>query len=111
MPGISAIVLLSATGAHDLTLLAILGIGLAAGAELDLMAFLISRYFTIDQYGYVYGWIYVFFSLGAGTAPAAAGWSYSISSSYQSTLMAIALAATLSAAAILCLGAYPVRSK
>jgi MFS family permease len=111
MPGISAIILLSATGAHDLTLLAILGVGLAAGAELDLMAFLISRYFKIDQYGYVYGWIYVFFSLGAGTAPAIAGWSYSISSSYHSTLMAISLAATLSAAAILCLGPYPDRSK
>jgi MFS family permease len=111
MPAISAIVLLSATGAHDLTLLAILGIGLAAGAELDLMAFLISRYFKMEQYGYVYGWIYVFFSLGAGTAPAIAGWNYSLSSSYQSTLMTISLAASLSAAAILCLGPYPVRSK
>jgi nitrate/nitrite transporter NarK len=75
------------------------------------MAFLISRYFKMEQYGYVYGWIYVFFSLGAGTAPAIAGWSYSISSSYQSTLMTISLAASLSAVAILCLGPYPVRSK
>lgn len=111
MPGIGAIILLSATGLHDLTLLAILGVGLAAGAELDLMAFLISRYFNIDQYGYLYGWIYVFFSLGAGTAPAIAGWSYSMSNSYQNTLITISIAAALSAATILCLGPYPDNSK
>lgn len=44
-------------------------IGLAAGAEYDLLAFMVARYFGMKSYGSIYGALYGFFALGAGVGP------------------------------------------
>ena len=82
-------------------------IGLAAGAELDLMAFLASRYFGLRHYGTIYGGLYVFFSIGAGLAPAAFGQTYDAYGHYQPMLYLVAVMSVLGAAFMLTLGRYP----
>ncbi len=82
-------------------------IGLAAGAELDLMAFLASRYFGLRHYGALYGGVYVAFSLGAGLAPAAFGLAYDEVGSYESILRFVTAISLVGALLMLTLGRYP----
>ncbi len=44
-------------------------IGLAAGAEVDVIAFLTGRYFGLRQYSRIYGTYYALYSLGGGLGP------------------------------------------
>ena len=49
--------------------LAVMLIGLAAGAEVDLIAYFCSRHFGVRSYGAIYGWQYSVFVLGYGFSP------------------------------------------
>ncbi len=39
------------------------------GAELDLMGFLVARYFGLAEFGRIYGWQYGAFVLASGISP------------------------------------------
>tara|TARA_R110000850_G_scaffold276258_1_gene417890 strand:+ start:11697 stop:12977 length:1281 start_codon:yes stop_codon:yes gene_type:complete len=67
MPAIGCIILLSGTTDFTLLLLAAISIGFGAGAELDIAAFLIARYFGLREYGRLFG-----FHIGLLTATSAA---------------------------------------
>lgn len=82
-------------------------IGLGAGAELDLLAFLTSRYFGLRRYGSIYALTFVFFSVSAGLAPTAFGLVYDGSGNYSLALRCAATACALGALAMLTLGNYP----
>lgn len=82
-------------------------IGLGAGAELDLLAFLTSRYFGLRRYGSIYALTFVFFSVSAGLAPTAFGLVYDGSGTYSLALRIAATACVLGAFAMLTLGSYP----
>ena len=82
-------------------------IGLAAGAELDLLAYLSSRYFGLKHYGAIYGGLYVFFSIGAGIAPASFGRTVDVLGSYNLVLYVVAVMSIVGAALMLTLGKYP----
>lgn len=60
---------LGAADAPLLLFLAAAGLGLAAGAELDLMAFLAARYFGLRHYGRIYGLLYGALATGSALAP------------------------------------------
>jgi MFS family permease len=75
----------------------VIGVGLAAGLEFDLMAFLTARYFGRRHYGSIYGTLYGFFALGSGVAPAVYGRAFDASGSFTR-------AVSLGAAAMLCGG-------
>jgi MFS family permease len=45
--------------------------GLAAGAEVDVTAYLVSRYFGLHHFSSIYAWYYSAYSLGAGLGPLA----------------------------------------
>jgi MFS family permease len=97
--------LLTAVG---LALLAFLGvaaalvgaaiIGLAIGAEVHLMAFLIARHFHGSLYGRVYGALYTLFLIGGAIGPALMGYLFDLSGTYR---MPLFVAAALMAAAAL----------
>jgi predicted MFS family arabinose efflux permease len=82
-------------------------LGLAAGAELDLLAYLTSRYFGTAHYGAVFGGIYAFFSVGSGLAPLAYAAVHDLSGSYRPMLAAAAVAIVVAVALLLSLGPYP----
>ncbi len=90
-----------------IAVLGVLTIGLAAGAEVDLIAFLTSRYFGLKSYGELYGWQLVIFALGAGFGPLVSGWAFDTSGNYKISLHAAAAGFTVGAILIGLLGAYP----
>ena len=106
-PSIAAIILAGTSADPILIGLSALIIGLAAGAELDLLAFLASRYFGLKHYGAIYGALYVFFSVGAGLAPAIFGRAYDEFGHYQIVLYSVAAMSVLGAGLMLTLGRYP----
>lgn len=107
-PCVAALILAGSTTAPMLIGLTALIIGLAAGAELDLLAFLTSRYFGLQHYGAIYGGQYVFFSIGAGLAPVAFGQAFDKFGNYENVLVVVALMSVIGAGLMLLLGRYPV---
>jgi cyanate permease len=107
-PVLGCLILALSTITAGVAMAAVVMIGLAAGAEVDLIAFLISRYFGLKAYGAIYGWLLVPFGLGAGLGPLLSGWMYDRHGNYMPTLYGAALVFTLGAALIGTLGRYPV---
>ena len=83
---------------------AILLMGLAAGAEVDLLAYLISRYFGMRHYARIYGFGLSAFSAGAGTGPLFGGFVHDRTGSYVVALYTFAAIVTVAAALIASLG-------
>ena len=100
LPVVSCVLL--ADGAQPV--LSILLIGLAAGAEVDLLAFLMSRYFGMRHYAKIYGWGLSAFSAGAGTGPIVSGWVHDHTGSYALALYGYAVLMVLGAVLIASLG-------
>lgn len=94
-----ATLLLAASGALLLYIfglgfapLAVMLIGLAAGAEVDLIAYLCSRYFGVRSYGAIYGWQYSVFVLGYGFSPFLVGLIRDSMGNYDLALLISAIA-------------------
>jgi MFS family permease len=85
-----------------------LAVGLAAGAELDIIAYMTSRYFGMKHYGKLYGGQFVFFAIGSGAAPAVFGSAYDMTGSYEFILYSTAILFVLGALMMLLMGPYPV---
>ncbi len=82
-------------------------VGLAAGAETDLIAYLASRYFGMAHYGKIYGLLLVSFGVAAALSPALYGWSRDATGSYGLAL-SVATGLFLSGGGmLLALGRYP----
>ncbi len=67
-------------------LIAVCLLGIAAGVEYDLMAFLVSKYFGLQNYGAIYGALYGFFALGAGLSPFIYSWAQETHGGYGKIL-------------------------
>lgn len=66
--------------------------GLSLGAEVDLIAYMTSRYFGMKSYGFVYGIAYSIYAIGVSSGPALAGMSFDATRNYNAVLIcAIAL--------------------
>ncbi|RYY10295.1 MAG: MFS transporter, partial [Alphaproteobacteria bacterium] len=74
----------------DAAPVAIILVGLAAGAEVDLLAYLTGHLFGMRHYARIYGWGLAAFSAGAGVGPGFAGWVHDVSGSYVDALYAFA---------------------
>jgi MFS family permease len=82
-------------------------LGLAAGAEVDLLAYLTSRYYGLKAYGEIYGWQLSFFSLGAGVGPILMGAAHDRLGDYQTGLYVVASLILAGALLIGSLGRFP----
>jgi MFS family permease len=100
--------LASATGSLPAIGVVLMGLGL--GTEIDLIAFLISRYFGQRAFGELYGYFFMTFGLGSSLGRFLGGFVFDMAGSYNPAL--IGAAVTLFVAVILVnrLGpyAYPV---
>lgn len=81
-------------------------LGLAAGAEVDMLAYFTSRYARLENYGATYGWMLGLFCFGAGCGPILFGWSVDVTGDYGLALMLSALFLTAVVAMIATLGPY-----
>jgi MFS family permease len=80
---------------------------MAAGAEVDLLAYLSSRFFGLRNYGVIYGFLLVPFGVGAGVGPILLGHVYDTTGGYRPGLIAGAICAVSGAAMIGAMGRYP----
>jgi predicted MFS family arabinose efflux permease len=85
---------------------AVLLIGLTAGAEQDLMAFMVARYFGMKSYGVVYGVLYSCFALGAGSGPWLLGREFATTGTYDNVLYYVGIAFVIGSLPLLLMGKY-----
>ena len=81
-------------------------LGVAAGMEYDLLAYLVSRYFGIRAYAAIYGCLYAFFGFGAGFGPAVFGRAFEATGSYNIALYWSMWAFIICSLGLLFLGPY-----
>ena len=84
-------------------------LGLAAGIETGLLAFLTTRYFGLRSFGTLYGILFGGFGLGAAVSPALYGWVYDRFGDYGPALWTAAIVFGVAALLLLLLGPYSVR--
>jgi MFS family permease len=82
-------------------------LGLATGAETDLIAFLAGRYFGMAHYGKIYGMLYLPFGLASAVSPAVYGWVRDATGSYDAMLYVAIGLFIAGAVMLLGLGRYP----
>jgi MFS family permease len=87
-----------------------IALGLALGAELDLMGFLVARYFGLAQFGRIYGWLYFAFVFASGIGPLWVGALRDATGSYSITLAISAAGLLLSCVGFLLMPRYPARA-
>jgi len=86
LPAIACLMLAAAGDNLWLCGLAIAIVGLAAGAEHDIAAYLCAHYFGRQHYGKVYGLLYTLYGVGAGLGPLVAGWAVRATGDYAQAL-------------------------
>jgi MFS family permease len=81
--------------------------GIGVGAEVDLMAFFVGRYFGLRAYGRIYGVMFAAFALANGIGPSIAGWSFDRFHSYRPAFAIFAAMLALTCLLLAPLGRYP----
>jgi MFS family permease len=95
--------------ASGLVLLAVFLIGLGMGSEVDIIAYLVSRYFGLRAFGEVYGYAFAFYVLAGALGPWLMGLGFDRSGSYGSVLVGFFLATLLAVVLMTRLGPYRFR--
>jgi len=81
-------------------------VGLGLGAEGDIIAYLVSRYFGLRAFGEIYGYAFAAFTLGGVVGPLLMGVGFDSTGSYGLVLSAFVVAALIAAALMTRLGPY-----
>jgi MFS family permease len=105
----AGIVMFIANGISSASLTA-LALGMAMGAELDLMGYLVARYFGLAEFGRIYGWLYAAFIFGSGLGPLWIGAIRDTSGSYDLALVISAIGLMVACGAFLLLPRYQART-
>lgn len=89
--------------------LAVFLIGLGMGAEVDIIAYLTSRYFGLRAFGEIYGYAFASYTLAGALGPWLMGLGFDRSGSYGSILVGFLFATSLAAVLMTRLGPYRFR--
>jgi len=81
-------------------------VGLGLGAEVDLIAFMQSRYLGLKAFGELYGYLFAIFMLGSGLGPFLMGQSFRLHHSYEPALWLLAASLTVACVLMARMGAY-----
>lgn len=81
--------------------------GLGIGAEVDLMAFFVSRYFGLRGFAQIYGLMFGIFAVGTGLGPYAMGAGYDALHSYGAIFIGFEVVLVIACVLLLRLGPYP----
>lgn len=92
----------------ELAIFAAVLTGLAAGAELDLLAFLASKYFGLRSYAKIYGLLFAGVALAGGVGPMGFAALADATGSYDASFMVAAILFLIGGPLALTLGRYPV---
>lgn len=102
-------VLLLLTGGHSLATaaMAVLIIGVSLGAELDILAYLTSRYFDRGNFGLLFGILGGLVTIAGGCGPVLLNVVFDATGTYRLALVAVIPLCALAAFMFLLLGPYP----
>ena len=99
-------IMLYLTVTPAVALFATVCVGLGLGAEVDLIAYLISRYLGMKAFGEIYGYLFAIFLLGSGLGPFLMGLSFTKTGSYGTAIVAFGIGLVVASALILFFGPY-----
>jgi MFS family permease len=80
--------------------------GLGIGAEVDLMAYFVSRYFGLRSFGAVYGLMFALFGMGVGVGPFLMSASHDYMGSYVPMMIVFEVVLAIVCLLLLSLGPY-----
>ncbi len=106
-PIISCLCFIFAPGSLVAVAIGVVLLGLTLGAELDLIAYLATRYFGLRNFGAIFGCVVSILNVAAGIGPLAVSYIYDQSGSYQLALWLYIPLCVIASLAILSLGNYP----
>ena len=102
-----AIALLWYGGSLWLVYVAVVLLGLAQGAEFDLMAYMVSRYFGLASFAEIYSFIFAAFNIGGVIGPTLMGIGYDATGAYTTGLAILVVMPFLAITMFARLGQYP----
>jgi len=86
--------------------LAAVSLGFGLGSEIDVIGFLVSRYFGLRAYGQIYGSLFAIFTLGTGFGPVLMAVCFDVTRSYNVALAGFGVALVCASLLVSRLGAY-----
>lgn len=86
--------------------LAAISLGFGLGSEVDVIGFLVGRYFGLRAFGELYGYLFAIFTLGSGFGPYLMAVSFDVTQSYNVTLIGFGGALLVASFLISRLGPY-----
>lgn len=86
--------------------LGMVAIGLALGAEVDMIGFFASRYFGLKRFGQLYGVLFAIFTIGAGLGPLLLGMFYTHLHGYGAAFLTCGIGLAAACVCVLTLGPY-----
>lgn len=104
---IVGVALLASGASGTVALLSAMMVGLAAGAEVDVVAYLTGRYFGLKHYGAIYATYFSAFAFGSGVGPPLTAWAVERFGGYGPVLWSISGVMALAAALLLTLPRFP----
>lgn len=112
LPAAGCALLLAADGATPVPLLVLATVlcGVGAGAEFDIAAYLVARYFGLRDYGRLFGMHLGLVTIGSAVAPFGFAALLGASGDYHPLLMLCAGACVIGPILLLSLGRYPTHS-
>jgi MFS family permease len=81
--------------------------GFSAGAEVDILPFMVARYFGLRSYGAIYGTLLLFFAAGSGTGGILTGHIRDVTGTYRPALFGGIVVFLLGAALVGFMGPPP----
>ena len=110
IPILSAVTLLFSSGSMLNDTIAAMLLGLALGAEVDVMGYLLSRYLGTRYFTTFFAGLMALANVAAGLGSYAAGVMYDVTGDYDLLLVLLIPGFVISAAVMATLGRYPVLS-
>lgn len=107
LPVLTCGILLAVPGSVPLAIVAVLVLGLALGAELDLVSYLTTRYFGLANFGLLFGTIGGLITLAGAAGPLVMNMAFDATQSYNGVLWAYIPVCLAAALLFLTLGRYP----
>ena len=97
LPVVAAALVMNLDGGYVISATAGVFIGLGMGAEIDVVAYLTSRYFGLRRYGMLFGILLSIYSIGVGTGSVVAGASFDFLGSYNPALVVLGVGSLVAA--------------
>jgi predicted MFS family arabinose efflux permease len=110
-PALGCILLLQTHVSTAMATTALVGLGLAQGAEFDLVAYMIARYFGLGSYATIYGITTFFIAGGCALYANLLGRMYDNFGSYERGIVLCGVSLVLATACYLAMGRYPQRAE